>query len=68
MQSRRAVEIQTLNAQAEAEPLLALAGTLKQLRGSGPGALQAYLRNARINLLKKADLIVLPRDARGGAA
>lgn len=68
VQSRRAVEIQTLNAQAEAEPLLALAGTLHQLRASGEGALQAYLRNARIALLKKADLVVLPKDAKGGAA
>ena len=68
VQSRRAVEIQTLNAQAEAEPLRALAGTLRALRESGAGALQAYLRNVRLALLKKADLVVLAKDSQGGAA
>ena len=54
VQSKKAVEIQTLKAQAEVEPLLALAEQIRLLRASGPGALQAYLRNLRISLLSKA--------------
>ena len=50
VQSKRAVEIETLNAQAEVEPLKALADQLKELRKSGPEALQAYLRNVRLKL------------------
>jgi hypothetical protein len=68
VQSRRAVEIETLAAQAEAEPLLTLAETLRQLRQAGSGGLAAYLRNARLGLLKKADVLILGRDANGGAA
>jgi len=54
VQSRRAVEIETLNAQAEVEPLLAVAEQLQILQDSGPGALPAYLRNVRLGLYKKA--------------
>jgi hypothetical protein len=60
--SRRAVEIETLNAQAEVEPLLALADQLTQLSQSGPGALGAYLRNARLALLRKSKQLVITRD------
>lgn len=59
VQSRRAVEIETLKAQAEVEPLNALAEQLSLLRKSGPGALQAYLRNTRISLFSKASQVVL---------
>jgi regulator of protease activity HflC (stomatin/prohibitin superfamily) len=58
VQSKRAVEIETLNAQAEVEPLKALAGQLKALRASGPDALQAYLRNVRLKLYTQAQQIV----------
>lgn len=58
VQSRRAVEIETLNAQAEVEPLLALAEQLRTLRQSGPGVLQAYLRNVRLRLYGYAQHIV----------
>jgi regulator of protease activity HflC (stomatin/prohibitin superfamily) len=58
VQSKRAVEIETLNAQAEVEPLKALAGQLKALRASGPDALQAYLRNVRLKLYTSAQQIV----------
>ncbi len=58
VQSRRAVEIETLNAQAEVEPLVALAQQLQALRGSGPGALKAYLRNVRLKLYASAAQIV----------
>jgi len=51
VESRRAVEIETLKAQAEVEPLRAMAAQLALLKGQGPGALSAYLRNARLALL-----------------
>jgi regulator of protease activity HflC (stomatin/prohibitin superfamily) len=60
--SRRAVEIETLNAQAEVEPLLTLASQLTELAGLGAGALRAYVRNARLALLRKARQLVLARD------
>jgi len=56
VQSRRAVEIETLNAQAEVEPLLQLANQLSELKrnGSGPGLLKAYVRNVKLQLFTKA--------------
>jgi len=59
VQSRRAVEIETLNAQAEVEPLRALAEQLGTLRTSGSGALAAYLRNVRLKLFKEASQVIL---------
>jgi regulator of protease activity HflC (stomatin/prohibitin superfamily) len=51
VQSKRAVEIETLNAQAEVEPLLTLAEQLRELAGAGgPEAIAAYVRNAKIAL------------------
>jgi regulator of protease activity HflC (stomatin/prohibitin superfamily) len=58
VQSKRAVEIQTLNAQAEVEPLTALSEQLKALQQSGPNALQAYLRNVRLKLYTHAQHVV----------
>ena len=58
VQSRRAVEIETLNAQAEVEPLVALADQLKALRANGPDALQVYLRNVRLKLYAHARQII----------
>ena len=67
VQSRRAVEIETLNAQAEVEPLLALAEQLRELAGNGgPQAIEAYVRNAKIALQRKTRHLVL-RDATEGA-
>jgi len=54
VQSRRAVEIETLHAQAEAEPLEAMARELAALKAAGPGTLEAYLRNVRLRLFAKA--------------
>jgi regulator of protease activity HflC (stomatin/prohibitin superfamily) len=56
VQSRRAVEIETLNAQAEVEPLLQLANQLGELKrsGSGPSLLRAYVRNVKLQLFSKA--------------
>ena len=59
VQSKRAVEIETLRAQAEVEPLKALAAQLAQLRRSGPEGLSAYLRNIRLGLYGKAQQIFL---------
>lgn len=54
VQSKRAVEIETLKAQAEVEPLLSLAEQLQVLQESGPEVLSAYLRNVRLGLYKEA--------------
>jgi hypothetical protein len=59
VQSRRAVEIETLKAQAEVEPLVALSTELALLKRSGPGALRAYLRNIRLGLYQKAQSVVM---------
>ncbi|PZR05560.1 MAG: band 7 protein [Archangium gephyra] len=56
VQSRRAVEIQQLNAQAEVEPLLQLANQLTELKrlGGGSGVIDAYVRNVKLSLFSKA--------------
>jgi regulator of protease activity HflC (stomatin/prohibitin superfamily) len=59
VQSKRAVEIETLNAQAEVEPLRALAEQLTALRASGPDALSAYRRNVRLKLFKEASQVIM---------
>jgi regulator of protease activity HflC (stomatin/prohibitin superfamily) len=53
VQSRRAVEIETLKAQAEVEPLVAMASQLAELQKSGPQVLAAYLRNVRLRLFSQ---------------
>ena len=58
VQSKRAVEIETLNAQAEVEPLIALAAQLQALKKNGPDTLQAYLRNVRLQLYTHAKNVV----------
>ena len=59
VQSKRAVEIETLKALAEVEPLNSLAAQLRQLQQSGSGALAAYLRNVRLALFKQASHVFL---------
>ena len=59
VQSRRAVEIETLKAQAEVEPLKALAGQLAELKRSGPESLATYVRNVRLNLFSQAQRIIM---------
>jgi regulator of protease activity HflC (stomatin/prohibitin superfamily) len=59
VQSRRAVEIDTQRAQAEVEPLTALANQLAQLKTSGQGVLLAYVKNLRLQLYAKARHIFL---------
>jgi regulator of protease activity HflC (stomatin/prohibitin superfamily) len=58
VQSRRAVEIETLNAQAEVEPLTALSEQLRTLRDAGPEVLSIYLRNVRLKLFNHAQQVV----------
>jgi len=62
VQSRRAVEIETLNAQAEVEPLLTLAAQLSQLQATGDGAISAYVRNAKLGLRRRARQLVLTSE------
>jgi regulator of protease activity HflC (stomatin/prohibitin superfamily) len=54
VQSKTAVEIETLRAQAEVEPLKAMADQLRELRRNGPDALPAYVRNVRLKLFSEA--------------
>jgi regulator of protease activity HflC (stomatin/prohibitin superfamily) len=56
--SRRAVEIETLKAQAEVEPLISVAEQLRTLKDKGPDVLETYLRNIRLGLYKKASHII----------
>jgi regulator of protease activity HflC (stomatin/prohibitin superfamily) len=59
VQSRRAVEIETLRAQAEVEPVKSLAAELAELHRAGPDILGAYLRNVRLALYDKAQGVYL---------
>jgi regulator of protease activity HflC (stomatin/prohibitin superfamily) len=59
VQSRRAVEIETLKAQAEVEPVKALAAELASLHRAGPNVLGAYLRNVRLALYERAQQVFL---------
>ncbi len=59
VQSKRAVEIETLRAQAEVEPLNMLAAQLSELKQSGPDVLTAYLRNVRLELYAKARRVIM---------
>jgi regulator of protease activity HflC (stomatin/prohibitin superfamily) len=58
VQSKRAVEIETLKAQAEVEPLIAMAAQLAELKKSGPGVLNAYLRNVRLKLFTQSRRVI----------
>jgi len=60
VQSKRAVEIETLRAQAEVEPLRALAKQLKDLHNQGgDAAVNSYVRNVKLGLFSKADRVIL---------
>ena len=60
VQSKRAVEIETLKAQAEIEPLNSVAEQLRLLKAGGADVLEAFVRNVRINTFRKANRIILP--------
>lgn len=55
VQSKRAVEIETLRAQAEVEPLERMSQQLTDLQASGgKAALEAYTRNVRLQLFEQS--------------
>jgi len=58
VQSKRAVEIETLKAQAEVEPLARLADQLVALKQISEEALTLYVRNVRLALLGKARRVI----------
>ena len=60
VQSKRAVEIETLKAQAEVQPIVALAEQLDVLKKSSQGALEAYVRNVRLKLFSEASRVIMP--------
>lgn len=57
VQSKRAVEIETLKAQAEVQPIRMMAAELSQLNRSGAGVLEAYIRNVKLKLYDKAERV-----------
>jgi regulator of protease activity HflC (stomatin/prohibitin superfamily) len=59
VQSRRAVEIETLRALAEVEPITSQVAQLTELKRNGSGALAAYVRNVRLALYERAHRIFL---------
>jgi regulator of protease activity HflC (stomatin/prohibitin superfamily) len=59
VQSRRAVEIETLRAEAEVQPIRSLAAELSTLHNAGSTTLAAYLRNVRLALYDKAQQVYL---------
>ncbi|HVS62824.1 MAG TPA: SPFH domain-containing protein [Thermoanaerobaculia bacterium] len=65
-ESKRAVEIETMRAQAEVQPLERLSEQLRQLKQRGPKVLAAYRRNARLSLLTKARRILTTHGAASG--
>jgi hypothetical protein len=58
------VEIETLRAEAEVEPLKAMVDQLRELKKSGPDALPAYVRNVRLKLFSEARraIVEVPHD------
>jgi regulator of protease activity HflC (stomatin/prohibitin superfamily) len=59
VESRRAVEIETLKSEAEIEPLRQLAAELAELkRQGGKAAMDAYVRNAKLALFAQADRVI----------
>lgn len=65
-QSKRAVEIETMRAQAEVQPLRHLADQLALLKEKGPAVLAAFRRNVRLDLFARARRIFLAGDVRPG--
>lgn len=58
VESRRAVEIETLKAEAEVEPLRRLATQLTELKALGKPAMLAYVRNAKLTLFAHAKRVI----------
>lgn len=58
VESKRAVEIETLKAEADSEPLLRLADQLAVLKQNGNAAMHAYVRNVKLTLFSHAKRII----------
>ena len=58
-QSKRAVEIETLKAEAEVEPLRQLSAQIADLKSHGSSALATYVRNVRLTLYNRAQMVIL---------
>lgn len=63
VQSKKAVEIETLKAQAEVQLLKQLADQLGDLKKNGSDSLRLYLRNIKLRLFAEAKRVVLEKDA-----
>jgi regulator of protease activity HflC (stomatin/prohibitin superfamily) len=64
VQSKRAVEIETLKAQAEVQLLKQLAQQLANLKKNGPDSLKLYLRNIKLQLFNVAKKVVVEVDSK----
>lgn len=58
VESRRAVEIETLKAEADVEPLQRLADQLTLLKQNGRVAMHAYVRNVKLSLFSHAKRVI----------
>lgn len=58
VESKRAVEIETLNAEAEVEPLLRLSNEIKTLKMISESAMNSYVRTEKLPLFSKAKRII----------
>jgi regulator of protease activity HflC (stomatin/prohibitin superfamily) len=61
VQSKRAVEIETLKAQAEVQVLRQLAIQLVELKKSGGDILDAYIKNVKLSLLSRAKNMIISK-------
>ena len=59
VQSRRAVEIETLKAEAEVQMLKQLADQLRILKTNGPDAIKSYVRNVKLEMFKKTKKAII---------
>jgi regulator of protease activity HflC (stomatin/prohibitin superfamily) len=62
VQSKRAVEIETLKAQAEVQLLKQLAEQLALLKRNGSDAMKLYLRNIKLKLFNQAKRVIVQAD------
>ena len=58
VESKRAVEIETLQAEAEYEPLRIIADQLTVLNHTGEAEMHAYVRNVNLDLLSRAKRVI----------
>lgn len=58
VESRRAVEIETLKAEADVEPLRRLASQLALLKQNGMPAMDAYVRSVKLGLFARAKRLI----------